>query len=484
MKITDNRDLILVPIASQAGSDYIRAIPTSQATSGDGSVSLDLGFPPECAISVAAGGKRPEMKDVNGVYNLLSSAIQSLQSYFGTYSSALSTAIGGYPLNAIVADATTTGAFWVSTADDNTTAPGAAGAFWQSLFTGLQDALGFTPVQQGGGPNQTDDKVAIGADSTGVGGIRYALMNGTTLTDQGFILRSYAPNPAVGDTAFTNIYYAGGVGHVWAAISASIFGALAWYSDVQTTNTNLTNEVTRATNAEATLTSQVNTKLTTTAPSAAAGDLPLANFYYSGTYTRPWAAISANVFGALAWYADVTTVQGNLTTALTNQANTNANLSTQIGTKIATFSDSQTDSISQIAYGKSNNLLSILDGVTGDWVFAPTQTWVEDYASNGTIAGGYYYTIGSLLIQEFLVYAADHAAITFPMAFSNASVIVGLTGEHTPGSGGGLDSSHLPNVSTGTITATGFELDIRYINTDTNNASTAVNVWIRAVGLK
>ncbi len=44
------------------------------------------------------------------------------------------TATGGYRKYAIVSDSS--GNFWVSTADQNTTVPGADGAKWQSLFTG------------------------------------------------------------------------------------------------------------------------------------------------------------------------------------------------------------------------------------------------------------------------------------------------------------------------------------------------------------
>ncbi|NVN02235.1 MULTISPECIES: hypothetical protein [Asaia] len=48
----------------------------------------------------------------------------------------LAAAFGGYPSKAIVADPNTTGAYWVSTADNNLTTPGASGATWQSLFAG------------------------------------------------------------------------------------------------------------------------------------------------------------------------------------------------------------------------------------------------------------------------------------------------------------------------------------------------------------
>lgn len=134
MKSTDDQGLIPVIVASEADSTYIRTIPTAQPAAGDGSVSLELGLPPECATAVAAGGKRPQEKDMNGIWNLFSRAIQSLQAYRGVYNASFATAIGGYPKYAMVSDSS--GNFWVSTADGNTTVPGATGASWQSLFNG------------------------------------------------------------------------------------------------------------------------------------------------------------------------------------------------------------------------------------------------------------------------------------------------------------------------------------------------------------
>ncbi|MFT8336193.1 MAG: hypothetical protein ABF628_08445 [Acetobacter orientalis] len=52
------------------------------------------------------------------------------------FNAQLAAAMGGYPLNAVVADTTTPGTFWVSTADANVSVPGATGATWQSLFNG------------------------------------------------------------------------------------------------------------------------------------------------------------------------------------------------------------------------------------------------------------------------------------------------------------------------------------------------------------
>ncbi|WP_122050347.1 hypothetical protein [Asaia bogorensis] len=44
-------------------------------------------------------------------------------------------AVNGYPAQSIVADPTTVGTYWISTADNNLTTPGAPNAAWQNLFT-------------------------------------------------------------------------------------------------------------------------------------------------------------------------------------------------------------------------------------------------------------------------------------------------------------------------------------------------------------
>ena len=53
------------------------------------------------------------------------------------FNAELAAAFGGYPLNAIVSDATTAGTYWRSTAAGNTTVPGATDAKWVDLFSGF-----------------------------------------------------------------------------------------------------------------------------------------------------------------------------------------------------------------------------------------------------------------------------------------------------------------------------------------------------------
>ncbi|MFT9088917.1 MAG: hypothetical protein ABF436_10010 [Acetobacter okinawensis] len=136
MKSTDDRKLFGTPIGASAASGNIAAIPQIQATAGDGTASVALGFPPETFIARAAGGEPPRGQDMNGLLNLLSSAVQVLQAgYLGAFDASFAQGIGGYPAGAIVAGSAP-GAFWVSMADANVATPGAEGAAWQSLFSG------------------------------------------------------------------------------------------------------------------------------------------------------------------------------------------------------------------------------------------------------------------------------------------------------------------------------------------------------------
>ena len=79
--------------------------------------------------SVKASGQVPDAKNDDQ----LTLAIQALGN-IRLWSKALSDAVGGYWFGAVVLDAN--GAYWKSTANANTTVPGADGATWQSLFNG------------------------------------------------------------------------------------------------------------------------------------------------------------------------------------------------------------------------------------------------------------------------------------------------------------------------------------------------------------
>jgi len=69
---------------------------------------------------------------------MLATAAQNYESgVFPPFSASFAQSVGGYPQGCVVADPATTGLFWVSTADNNLTTPGAQGASWVNLFAGL-----------------------------------------------------------------------------------------------------------------------------------------------------------------------------------------------------------------------------------------------------------------------------------------------------------------------------------------------------------
>ncbi len=101
------------------------------ATTTSPAASQSLGFPPETAEPIAAGGTPPNIDDYNGVYQYITAWLQWAQAGGPVaWDSTFSTNIGGYPQGAVVASATTFGLKWLSTVDNNTTNPDAAGAGW------------------------------------------------------------------------------------------------------------------------------------------------------------------------------------------------------------------------------------------------------------------------------------------------------------------------------------------------------------------
>src|ERR1700688_272171 len=121
-----------IPWANSAGSAYVRSIPTaSQIGIQNCAASLTDGFAPLTFQAASAGGCPPFGADFNGILKQITQWAQ-WQSAGGrvAYDSAFSAAIGGYPKNAVLTNASTPGCYWVSTTDNNTSNPDAGGANW------------------------------------------------------------------------------------------------------------------------------------------------------------------------------------------------------------------------------------------------------------------------------------------------------------------------------------------------------------------
>lgn len=116
--------------ASQV-APYIRAIP--KTASGLGLASFDLGFPAATMTDPTLGGVPMSGPDMNGILNAVSAYAAAIQAgQFPVYDAAVSTAIGGYALGALLAKFDGTG-FWLSLVNDNVTDPETGGAGWTSL---------------------------------------------------------------------------------------------------------------------------------------------------------------------------------------------------------------------------------------------------------------------------------------------------------------------------------------------------------------
>lgn len=123
---------LLEAIASSAGSSFITN-PMPNSPTGTNAASIQGGFPPITMTNEQAGGEPPLGQDMNGLMFLVSSHtlyVESGQLY--PYSSALSTAIGGYALGTILGMADGTG-IWMSIVNNNTSNPDTGGAGWIAI---------------------------------------------------------------------------------------------------------------------------------------------------------------------------------------------------------------------------------------------------------------------------------------------------------------------------------------------------------------
>lgn len=137
--------LIQEAFAKNAAPTYIQN-PIPLTTVDPARASFDLGFPPQTMTEIFAGGTPPYGQDVNGILYMVTAHIAALQAgqpYL--YSSALSTAMGGYAVGVVLGMADGTG-LWVNTVAGNTTDPDSGGATgWMPLFSrGFTNVSGLT----------------------------------------------------------------------------------------------------------------------------------------------------------------------------------------------------------------------------------------------------------------------------------------------------------------------------------------------------
>lgn len=118
-----------LPFASSGDKN---TIPNS--ATGSGKASFEEGFPPVTMMPLTAGGIPPEGKDFNGIlYDITSHTIWINSGGQYQFDSALSTAIGGYPIGMVLQSNDGLSAY-VSAVDNNVTdfnaVPSSIGVLW------------------------------------------------------------------------------------------------------------------------------------------------------------------------------------------------------------------------------------------------------------------------------------------------------------------------------------------------------------------
>lgn len=124
----------------------INSIPDT--TSTPGAASFDKGFPVSTMTSPSGGGVPPFGQDFNGLLFQLSDVLQYLNTGQAfPFSSAVATAISGYPYGAIVASTRNDGpGFWLNITPGNSTDPdGGSPANWVPIY-----GYGSTAITLGG----------------------------------------------------------------------------------------------------------------------------------------------------------------------------------------------------------------------------------------------------------------------------------------------------------------------------------------------
>ncbi|POF63605.1 hypothetical protein CFR73_09820 [Novacetimonas maltaceti] len=453
-----------LPFASGAGAAYIRAIPqASQVGVTAGAASLADGFPPVTFDPVSAGGTPPSGADMNGILNWVTSVLQAYQSgYLGAWDSTFATAIGGYPMNAIVSGVAA-GTYYVSTTDDNMTTPGAAGAAWQSLFAGLQVALGFTPVQQGGGTQQGGNKIYLGwGQGTYAGRLAYQVDG----TDKGPLANhSDVTDEVTRATTAENTLSAFLVGEISRAQQAE--GVLS---------NSLTGEIARAEAAEARLVSGVGDPTQSDAQVTVLAYRPswgTAFISYDGGIlifaSQPQlqatnanlaaeSTARANEVAALtANFANYVPLTGNVTIGgaidFSGTVGFNYNVPNGGWTKYYygggnAYSFALQEDGNAVFYDASGNAMFSVGGSPGA---IDLQLPVSGNVRSGTVSGGTFSVINGVMRLAFTVNTTTATpTITFPIAFASApSVVAMLANTNTTGGVSAWCNLHSAPTATG-----------------------------------
>jgi hypothetical protein len=185
-----------IAFASAANPAYIQAVPQTYNSAIPGSFGLDLGSPPETFLDPASGGIAPLGEYFNGLMNQTTACLRWIQAG-GVFKrdAAFQTAIGGYPLGAIL-KAASYSAFWVSTAENNMVNP--------DTGTLTAPATGWSVLQPGTYPwSQITGAPNFTLESEFTGGNHSLAPAGFQKLPGGLIFQWGSYTAAASDTAYT-----------------------------------------------------------------------------------------------------------------------------------------------------------------------------------------------------------------------------------------------------------------------------------------
>lgn len=112
---------LTIPFANSGSKNTIPV--ASQIGITAGAASFTDGFPPLTMQTIASGGVPPSGKDMNGIlYDATAPIVWSAAGAGYVFDSAFATAVGGYPMGAVVMRTDGTG-YWLNTADANSHDP-------------------------------------------------------------------------------------------------------------------------------------------------------------------------------------------------------------------------------------------------------------------------------------------------------------------------------------------------------------------------
>jgi len=168
---------IITPFASSGDKN---TVPDTAPGVDNGFANYPAGFPPSNSIDPALGGYYVKRADINGVLNDTTTILRDLaKGLLYTYDATYSTAIGGYPVNAILAKAGLIG-FWLNITASNTTDPDSGGAGWIDFSPKAIQNGAYTFAAAGGStiaytatlspaPLALTDGMEVSVDTTAIG---------------------------------------------------------------------------------------------------------------------------------------------------------------------------------------------------------------------------------------------------------------------------------------------------------------------------